>query len=278
MVIEQGCNLWFKREMTPDSHILPARRRAELLFPFLSGVVPTYDGPARLLDWNHSGRGGMTVDIALSLPGPLGGHPFRGMNAGKEGGQRFYMASTLARPTDGDAAMIHTGESLLLRWSENDRTGMMIRMLLDDGPDGVNGRNPFFGLSLGRMSGEPLEFVAWGVDDDEQGAPPSRIRRRTPFHQLTEVQQSNILCRDPRFREFLLNQIGVLVPDEETRASVLALQGDSAMFAQSAVRAALGVTSRAVMNKDGAAAQLAIEKWRTLLGRYDDWVYGIRRR
>lgn len=264
--------------MIPEPITMTARQQAERLLPFLSGAIPTYDGPARLLNWAQSGKDGMSVDLVLSLPGPLGGHPFRGMTEGKESGQRFYMAATLARPADGRGAVVHVGESLLLRWSENGRVGMMARLLLDDGPDGVNGRNPFFGLALGRTSGEPLEFVAWGVDDDEQGAPPSRIRRRTPFHQLTEVQQTHVLCRDPRFRDFLSKHLHQLVPDDGLRASVLELQASPENFAHAAVRAALGVSSRSVMNKDGVAAHAAIERWRKVLERYDDWLYDIRRR
>lgn len=254
------------------------RRHLEETYPFLAGVVPTYDGPCRLLDWKHSAKDGMTVDIAVALPGPLGGHPFRGMVAGKDHGQRFYMAATLANQADGGLpVLIHKGEALLLRWSENDRTGMMVRLLLDDGPDGISGRHPFFGLAIGRSTGESMEFVAWGVADDEKALPPSKLRQRTPFHSLTEVQQSSILCKDARFRGFLNENLMLLVPDEAIRAELRVLQDKPEVFAVAVVRAALGVRSRSIMNRNGDAAQSAIAKWRAMLMKYEEWAYGIRR-
>ena len=264
--------------MIQDSSLqLAGRREIEADYPFLAGVVPTYDGPGRLLDWKHSAKDGMTVDIAVTLPGPLGGHPFRGMPAGKERGQRFYVAANMARQVDATSSiLVHKGEALLLRWSENDTSGMMVRFQLDDGPDGVSGRHPFFGLSIGRMTGEALEVVAWGVADDEQGLPPSRLRQRTPFHTLTEVQQSNILCRDARFRSFLTENLALLVPDERVRAGLHTLHDDPEKFAAAVIRAALGVGSRSVMNRNGPAAQAAIEKWRSMLLRYEEWAWGRR--
>lgn len=270
---------FYTNGMIEDSPLqIAGRRHLEETYPFLAGVVPTYDGPARLLNWQHSAKDGMTVDVVVALPGPLGGHPFRGMLAGKERGQRFYVAVNMARQLEAGAPiLVHQGETLLLRWSENDRSGMSVRFLLDDGPDGISGRHPFFGLAIGRTTGEALELVAWGVADDEQGLPPSRLRQRTPFHSLTEVQQSSILCKDARFRAFLNEHLVQLVPDERIRSGLHELHDKPEVFAVAVVRAALGVTTRSVMNRNGAAAQEAIAKWRTMLVKYEEWAWGIRR-
>lgn len=241
-------------------------------------VSPTYDGPCRLLDWKQSAKDGMTVDLRLVLPGALGGHAFRGMSTGRETGQRFSAIISFPRQVDGiNQPVIHAGETLLMRWSENDRTGMMVRLMLDDGPDGVQGRHPFFGLTIGRITGEPLDIVAWGINDDESAAPSSGLRQRTPFHQLTEVQQSQVLCRDARFRAFLKDNLERLVHSAEVRQSILEMADNPEQFAAAAVRAAIGATSRAIMNRDGSSAMAARAKWRTLIAAYEDEVWGVRR-
>lgn len=263
--------------MTQDSQI-QSRQDVERSYPFLADAVPTYDGSSRLLDWKQSAKDGMIVDIAVSFPGPLGGHPFRGMSTGKENGQRFFVMAALGKPADGGVgAMIYQGEALLMRWSENDRTGMMVRMMLDDGPDGVRGRHPFFGLDIGRLTGAQLDFVAWGVGDDERGLPASRLRKRTPFHTLTEVQQSNILCRNASFRAFLLEHLEQLVVDDTKREGLMSLRDNPEQFATAVVRSTLNVSSRSVMNQDTEAAHRAIASWRSILSRYESWAWGIRR-
>lgn len=253
------------------------RADAELRLGLNRALPPTYDGPCRLLDWKQSARDGMLVDVRLGLPGPTGGHAFRGIPTGRENGQRFAVIVTLPRQADGgQCAVVHSGEALLMRWSENDRTGMMARLLLDDGPDGVQGRHPFFGLAVGNSTGEPLEIACWGISDEEKALPPSKLRQRTPFHQLTEVQQSQVLCRDQRFVAFLKRQISTLVPAGEAREGLLLMQDQPEAFASAAVRTILGVSSRAVMNRDGSPAMAARVRWRELLGRYEDDVWGLR--
>lgn len=263
----------------PTALVPPVGRLdAERLLAIPISISPTYDGPCRLLDWKQGARDGMTVDLRLVLPSALGGHAFRGMSTGRETGQRFNIIVSLPKQTDGvNQPVIHSGETLLMRWSENDRTGMMVRLLLDDGPDGVQGRHPFFGLTVGRQAGEPLDLVAWGINDDETPAPSAGLRRKTHFHQLTEVQQSNVLCRDARFRLFLKNNIAKIVRDPHLRSSLIELEDNPEQFAAGVVRAALGVTSRAVMNRDGSAAMDARARWRSLLGDYENEVWGIRR-
>ena len=241
-------------------------------------VLPAYDGPCRLLAWRHDARDGMTVDLSLGHPGIAGAHPFRGMPAGREIGQRLRIEVAFPATEGADRGVgIHSGEALLLRWSENDRSGMMVRLLLDDGPDGEQGRHPFFGLAVGRGRGEPLDLVGYAVSDDEKVVPVTRVRGRTPFHLMTEVAQSNVLSREPRFQEFLSGNLERFVPDATTRESLKGMDTERPKdVADATVRAALGVASRSVMNQSGEAASVARAKWREILGAYEDEMWGNR--
>lgn len=236
----------------------------------------TYAGPARLLDWGQKARDGMTVDLNLGLPTAAGQHPFRGIQTGKETGQRFRIVVTLPTEDHSEAVIIHSGEAILAKWSEGDRTGMMVRFLLDDGPDGEQGRHPFFGLAIGRSQGESLDLRAFAIADDESVVAPSNIRRRTPFDQLSEVQQSNILCRDPRFQNYLAQVIATRYPPGPERQGIEALRATPSQFATVAVRHVLGVPSRAIMNQEGPEALRARTRWRSLLSEYQDHVFGRR--
>jgi len=237
----------------------------------ISEMLPaSYDGPCRLLDWRHGARAGMTVDLRLLHPGPAGHHPFRGMPTTRERGQRFLVVVRFPSETPGRGVPVHSGEAVLERWSESDRSGMMARLVLDDGPDGVQGRHPFFGLAVGPSKGEALDFAAYAIADDETVVGPSKVRGKTPFHQLTEVTQSHILCADPRFQRFLESRLDVLVPDEATRGSLLAMRTRPKDFADAAVRTALGVSTRSVMNGDGDAAARVRGLWRRLMAAYED--------
>lgn len=241
------------------------------------GMSPSYDGPCRLLDWSQSARFGMTVDIKLVHPGPLGGHPLRGMEWGRERGQRFRIAVSMPRQHDGDSPpIVHAGEALLLKWSEDGANGMMARLLLDDGPDGVQGRHPFFGLSVGNTKGDPLEATLWAITENEMPISPSKVKKRTPFHQLSEVQQSGILCRQKDFQTFLTDRLSRLVTDDSRRESLVVLLDNPEQFALAAVREILGVPTRAVMNKDGTASQNARVRWHKLRDEFDDMRWGVR--
>lgn len=253
------------------------RDTAEKALGIPAGLPATYAAAVRLLDWGQGGRQGMYVDLRCLFPGPSGGHPFRGMSTGKERGQRFMILVSLPRPPEGgDPPAVYSGEALLLKWSESDTSGMMVRFLLDDGPDGVRGHHPFFGYSIGRTAGEPMDLSAWGLRDDERAVGPSKLRKKVPWHQMTEVQQSQILSRDPRFRSFLMDNLPRLVPDETARAEVLSMAGKPEMFAAAAIRSALGVSSRAVMNLDTAVGLAARARWHVIMGQYDDELWGRR--
>jgi len=233
------------------------------LRPVSGGIPPVYSGGARLLDWKNTARGGMTVDLGLRDAGPLALHPFKGMVCGKEYGQRMKM---LARSRDalGNLTDIYSGEAILLRWSDDSVSGMAAKFLIDGGPDGSDGKHPFEGMIAGRKEGEPLELSTWAVADDERIQHPRHVRRRTPFSELNEVKQSQILCRDNRFISFLasreLDLVGTHVsprPEE-----------DPVEFAAVVVRRHLGIGTRAVLGHETVEAEAARRSWRILMNDY----------
>lgn len=236
----------------------------------------TYSGPCRLLDWGQKARDGMWVDLNLGLPTAAGQHPFRGIPTGKDLGQRFRIVVTFPTDDHSEAMIVHSGEVVLMKWSENDLSGMWVRFLLDDGPDGVTGAHPYAGLAIGRR-GQALDLRAFAIGDDESLVPPSRIRRRTPFDQLSEVQQSNILCRNPQFQGYMADVIATRFPPGPERAAIEALKSSPLQFATVAVRHVLGVPSRSIMNQEGPEALRARTRWRTLMGEFEDHMYGVRR-
>ena len=245
--------------------------------PAIAEIVPAaYDGGCRLLNWRHDARDGMTVTLQLSLPGLCGSHPFRSFQSGRETGQRLLVVVRF--PADGanPGVVVHSGEAVLDRWSENDRSGMMVRLVLDDGPDGVQGRHPFFGLAFGPSRGEPLELAAYAIADDESLAGGARVRRRTPFHNLPEVTQSHILCKDVRFQRFLERNLARIVRAEDEREALLGMADRGKEFADAVVRSVLGVSSRAVMNQDGEMASRARVLWKRLTDVYEDEMF-VRR-
>lgn len=235
-----------------------------------------YLGPCRLLDWKQGARQGMTVDLVVQLPGADGAHPFRIVRTGKEAGQRVALLVTFPPFDDGlYGHVIYEGEAVVLRWSENDRTGMMVRFELDDGPDGVTGRHPFFGLTIGVRTGEPLILNAIAIAENEKQVPPSAVRRKVPFDQMPPTAQASILGRDPRFRAFLSNCLDSLVPEAQMRSSLRELEaGNPDNFPTAAVRAILGVVSRSVMNSETAEGSRARERWKNLRSLYTDHLWG----
>jgi len=235
--------------------------------PSADVVPPLYSGLSRLNNWGETARSGMTVDLALRDVGPLAVHPFKGLSWGKENGQRFRLWVAV-RPEDGaDPAgldPVYMGESVLMFWGDTCSAGMHARFLLDGGPDGTAGVHPFKDFPHGPKEGQELLMAAWAVADDESTQHPRHVRRKTPFWELSEVKQSQILCRDARFVSHLAQNerglVGIQVsprPDE-----------DPQKFAEAVVKGYLGVASRSVMNTDTAEGGFARERWRKLIEEY----------
>ncbi len=233
-----------------------------------------YDAPGRLLNWMHTAKGGMSVDIVLVAFGP---HPFRDLNCGKENGQRLRVSVTRHDDVDGEEE-VYAGESLLLDWGDTARSGKMVRLMLDDGPDGATGRHPFFGLPFGKVTGEPLSFKAVAIADDESEIPAGKLKRREPFQTLSPVRQCHILCRDGRFRGFLRENAERFLKDAAKREAVLSLADTPEAFGAAMTRAVLGVPTRAVMGHETEQGDRARRIWRRLLEVYDEETWGVIRR
>lgn len=229
---------------------------------------PIYGGASRLIDWKNTARGGMTVDIGLRDVGPMDIHPFKGLTCGKDHGHRLRVIirsmSLSGTGVDREAEPIYAGEAILMRWGDDSLSGMMARLLLDAGPDGTDGKHPFEGMVAGRKEGEAIDAVVWVIGDDERAQHPARVRRRTPFYELNEIKQSQILCRDQRFVSYLAKNEHRLTGGEvQPRPS-----DNPSGFAAEAVRRHLGIESRSVLGHETAEAHQARTKWRLLLQHY----------
>jgi hypothetical protein len=239
------------------------------------GPPPVYRGSSRLLDWKNTARGGMTVDLSIRDAGPFGVHPFKGLVCGKESGQRLRVWATtpLALTEDGkDAAPVYSGEAILLRWSDDSLTGLSVKLLLDNGPDGTDGKHPFDGMVTGRKEGDALEMGVWAINDDETVQHPGQTRRRTPFHELNEVKQSQILCRDARFVSFLAARENVLCPEPVTPRP----ETDASGYAASVLYSHLGISSRSELNHETVDGELARRRWREVISEYFREQAGMR--
>lgn len=237
---------------------------------------PVYYGDFRHVTSTWSARAGMSVKLGILDRSFTDLHPFKGLSYGKESGQRFRL--WIARHGDEDlpvdqAEVVYKGEAVLMFWSD-DPTGMTVKFLLDDGPDGVNGKHPFEGIPYGSKEGEKLQGACWAVSDDESVQHPKQIKRKTPFYALSEKKQANILCRDTRFISFLKENEARLLDGEISDIDVYA---DGPGFAADVVRKHLGIESRADLGDDNMPAERARMKWARLLDAYELQKSGYRR-
>lgn len=234
---------------------------------------PVYAGEALLLTWGHSANRGMTVAISLRSVHDLGTHPFKGMAWGP-GGQRLRIAVVKAAAEDAESAPepVYEGEAMLMRWADDCALGMMIRLLIDKGPDGTRGLHPFDGLHAGPKDGAVLTLAAWAVADDERVLDPRFMPRKRPFHTLDPTQQTQILCRDARFAAWTRKNLPQLLDEPDLRFGLENLAGYE--FASEVVRRYCGVTSRSELKSDTAAGERARGRMRQLMRGYDEAVWG----
>lgn len=230
---------------------------------------PIYGGSVMLHDWKYTARTGMSVDFGIRDISPSDLHPFKGLLTGKEYGQRMKVwigpstdASILSRDHPG---AIYGGDAILMRWSDDSSSGMTVKVVLDPGPDGTDGKHPLEGYAIGRKEGEVLTFVAWALSEDERILHPSHTRKKMRFGELTSVKQANILCRDAKFVSFLASREAEFLEGElcEIRP-----EGDPTEFASRVVRGFLKVDSRAVLNYDNHQGALARRRWESLIRLY----------
>lgn len=244
--------------------------------PRFGETPPVYAGGARLVTWSSTPRRGMTATLHLRDVDQYGVHPFKGMAVGPSG-QRLRTAVAFPSVEEGSdaGAGVYVGECVLFGWADDSFNGMVVRLLLDSGPDGTAGRHPFDGLRVGRRDGEDLLFSAWALaDNSEQPVDPKFVRRRRPFHELGGTQQAQIICRDRRFVRWAVGRLGELVTDEALRAALPDPELAPAAFAAEVVRIWCGIASRAVLGHDSPEGERARLRWRMILEAYDDDLWG----
>jgi hypothetical protein len=233
---------------------------------------PLYFGAVRLHDWKTTAKGGMSVDVGVLDAPPTGLHPFKGLYCGKQSGQRlriwFGQVGDEVEQIDG----LHAGEGLLLRWSDDSVNGMSVKILLDDGPDGV-AIHPFTGLPTGRAEGEKLQMAAWAISDNERLLDPRQTRKRVPFYELSEVRQAHILCGDAKFVSYLKRHEPRL-----SRGKTLAydVHENPRGYATEVVYAYLKTDSRKTLNQDNAEGRAAQKLWSSLVREFYDDFYNRR--
>jgi hypothetical protein len=238
--------------------------------PEIQDVPPVYVGGVRLVDWGATARGGMTIELLLRDVGPREVNPFKGLKHGKSNGQRLKSwvgpySEALEVAHLEELECVYSGESLLLFYGDTCTKGVTVKVLLDSGPDGVNGKHPFDGMAIGSIEGADLFCSFWLINDDETLVSKKAVRKRIPFHQLSEVRQANLVVKDEEFINFLSKRIDKLL--RGARPDILIEDGPSE-WATEVVRMYLGVESRSVMNDDTIDAVNARKRWKTLMSYY----------
>lgn len=140
---------------------------------------------------------------------------------------------------------IYSGEALLLRWGDNSTSGRTVTLQL---PEDIP-VNPFKGFPCGSKNGQRMMIVAFAIGDDEQPDmnAVAKAEKATPkFHVMSRAWQAGILCKDPKFQEFM-----GWTNEEDTTAYV---------------RARCGVTSRAHLDSDAAGGTA----WDALVRDYQE--------
>jgi hypothetical protein len=235
-------------------------------------VPPIYVGGARLANWGHTAKGGMAVEFLIKEIGPREVNPFKGLRCGKSDGQRLrtwvgpYSEALEIAALD-EVESVYAGETMLTYWGDTSSKGMTVKVLIDNTADGVNGRNPFADMQEGAVEGQDFFTSFWAIDDDESVVAKKAVRPRTPFYQLSEVKQANILTGDQEFVNFLARRSTMLAA--ESLASVASDVSESPRkWAEEIIRAILGIESRSVMNHETIAGVEARKKWKALVGEY----------
>lgn len=232
-------------------------------------VAPVYFGGARLIDWGNTSRSGMTVEVALRDMGPREVNPFNGLKWGKTEGQRFRTwfgpYSEVLEIGDLPVESLYSGEAQLMFYGDTCTKGKTVKFLLDAGPDGTKGVHPFMDMETGNVEGRDLCVAFWAIDDDESLIARKNIKRKTPFHQLSEVKQSNLVVRDDEFIRFLKARLQRLIRGAEPEIDPAE---EPQKWAAEIVRIYLGVESRSVMNEENANGVAARKKWKTLMAEY----------
>lgn len=235
-----------------------------------AAVPPVYLGGARLINWANTASSGMTVEVMLKDVGPREVNPFKGLKYGKSQGQRFRTwvgpYSELAELSQFDELeSVYAGESQLIHYGDTCNKGVTVKVMIDSGPDGVDGKHPFEGMQTGQMEGMDLYVSFVALDDDEAPISKKAAPKTTPLHQQSELKQAYTFSRDAEFVNFLQARLQRLVGD--ARPEVV-LEDNPKAWALDVVRLHLGVPQLRVMNTEDVDGIEPRKKWKRLASEY----------
>ncbi|NDV52931.1 hypothetical protein [Salipiger sp. PrR003] len=252
-----------------------AQEHGNALLEAFKGMPPCYIGHVKLLRWGHTSSSGMSLTIELLDADQDESHPFKGLRAArgtKTEGQRLrvHLAhSEHLSQTPGE--LVYAGESLLIWWAEDCAEGMKVTLRLDEGPDGAGQIHPCDGMSHGKKSGEILSLVVWPIDDEDQPDVPGARRKRRSFDELSPTAQSQILCNDERFSNWLAKWEDRFVSDFACRADLDILRGEDAKaYAEHVLKIWCGIESRAELTHDTDRGSFARDRWARMLEAYQE--------
>ncbi|MBY3433479.1 hypothetical protein HFN89_04895 [Rhizobium laguerreae] len=236
----------------------------------IAEVPPVYLGGARLINWGNTASSGMTVEIMLKDVGPREVNPFKGLKYGKSNGQRF---KTWVGPYNDLAELsqieelesVYFGESQLGYYGDTCTKGVTVKIMLDSGPDGVNGKHPFEGMPTGPMEGMDLYVRFVAIDDQEQPISKKHAPKTAPLHQQSEVRQAHTFSRDEEFVNFLHARLDRLIGS--ARPQVELAEGPRE-WALEVVRLYLGVEQLRLMNSEDVDGIEPRKKWKLLASEY----------
>ncbi len=147
----------------------------------MSGPVPLYSGEAILLSWGESHRDGRVVRFKIEEDGT---HPFKGLETGVNGGQRFML---VAVPIQNDGAAVKP-------------------------------------VSAGTQNGDGKSNLAGGSSDlthSGSGGTPEALEQKPPAKPNIHIRRFMALAHDRGFWNYLRRVKGKVVMDEAQAVATL---------------------------------------------------------
>nr|WP_250807606.1 hypothetical protein [Neorhizobium tomejilense] len=266
-------------DLSPDKPDLPLKPTPQPPAPIVEpvdekdetekSVPPVYVGGARLVTYGTSPQLGMTVTLMLRDVGPREVHPLKGLKYGKSNGQRFKTwmgpySELIEINSLTELESVYSGETMNLWYGDTCDKGVVVKLGLDSGPDGTKGVHPFGDEKVGKVEGMDIFISLWAINDDETIIPKKAAGKRTPFHQLSEVRQSNLVVRDEEFVNFLSARLRRFIGNQQPAVT---LEDGPTAWAIEVVRLYLG-GSRGIMNEENLAGLEMRKRWKNLMAEY----------
>ena len=237
-------------------------------------IEPIYHGSVQMLNWSETAKRGLVITLHLQDVPESEVHPFKGLGCGPQDGQRLVLVvQSYGAGDSGSLELvplpIYQGESQLMRWADDYLNGVSVALRLDTAKDGTDGRNPFEAFAAGRREGDRFMATAWALSDTDEVLAANKAKKKRPFHTLSEVQQSQILCRDIRFQGFLRENAQKLIGSEALLAELPPADRDQKTYAEAVVRLYCQIESRAKFSEPTVEGEQARQRWRALLGFFE---------